>query len=848
MLRLHFAPEFSVTPWVSLVSSNSTATAGIAAVGPDGLLDQLELRLGLPAPPSPAIREARLAGELRRIEGAWSDSARMSPFATARTLLRHADTLRIYGVPLTVLPLRWRRWLSLAYEAPGAVSDRVAQILPRLPRLSTRGEIVLHGEVSRVPPAVRALLDALTSASWSLRSAPNPAPVPTARVRVLQAASPRALATLLVDHLAPIAGSETTLVVGADAVLDRALQRRGLPTLGATRDDHPARALLAHLFALAFAPQDPQDALDLLSMPFQPVPAALAASLRSALDQWPSTRSPAWRAAFAAYDAAASPPPDSLPSAALATLFVPEVGAGESTSLPALRHRWLPVRRWLSALADNATHPNTRLAVEVRAQGDSLLEVIDALGDVAIHRQTLNHALAFVDESWRSSPVAPPHAGTFTAPSLGDVRAPAQHLVCWNLPARTARDPFAFLLPSERASLLAGGIALPEPVSAARAAVDDAWTAFSFIEETVWLCLSDRDDRGEIRAPDPTLPVLEARWRERTGEGFVATDPSTLTDVMPLPPRPPPRARRRWTLPPTALQPRKVESPSSVAAAIGCSLRHTLQYQGRLRDPVAPSLATGGLLFGRVAHEILASSLTSPSGATDVTAGDRARQCFDETIAERASSLDLPAASARRHLLRERIAATAVAVENLLHASQRTVLSQEQEHAPLAPFGPVRLRGTPDLVLGPTPIVLDFKWSLGSHRAALADGTAAQLALYAWMLHGRADVTADGHWPAAGYVIVTTASMHVSADAALPLAEPVAGPTMADVAAGVLASLDAHSASVARGELTAAGVHDGDEPVRFDALKDGRLSLRSPCWECAYEGLCGRALTPGVTR
>jgi hypothetical protein len=847
VLRFHFAPEFSFTPWVGPFASDSTATAGVAAVGTTGLLDQLELRLGLPALPSPAIREAHLAGVLRRTEGPWSDSVRMSPFATARTLLHHANALRLHGVPLAALPLRWQRWLSVAYQAPGAVSDRVAQILPRLPRLSTRGEIILHREASRVPPTMRALLDALTAAGWSLRPAPTPAPVPTARVRVLRAASPRALATLLVDHLATVDPSPATLVVGADAVLDRALQRRGLPTLGATRDDHPARALLAHLFALAFDPQDPQDALDLLSLPFQPVPAALAASLRSALDQWPSTRSPAWRAAFDAY-AAAPPLPLPLPGADLAALFVPEVGVGESTTLLALRRRWLPVRRWLTALADDGAHPSTGLAAELRAQGDALLEVVDALGDVAIHRHTLAHALAFVDESWRPSPVAPPHAGTFTVPSLGDVRASARQLVCWSLPSRAARDPFAFLLPSERASLLAAGIALPEPSSAARAAVDDAWTAFSFIEETIWLCLSDRDERGEARAPDPVLPILEARWKQHAGEGFVATGPAALTDVMPLPPRPPPRARRRWTLPPDALRPRKVESPSSVATAIGCSLRHTLQYQGRLRDPIAPSLATGGLLFGRLAHEILASALTAPPGATDTTAGDRVRQRFDETIAERASSLDLPAASARRHLLRERIASTALAVENLLHASQRTVLSQEQEHAPRAPFGPVRLRGTPDLVLGPAPIVLDFKWSLGGHRAALADGTAAQLALYAWMLRGRDDVTADDHWPAVGYVIVTTAAMHMSADAALPLAEPVAGPAMADVAAGVLAGLDAYAASLARGELTAAGVRDGDEPVRFDALKDGRLSLRSPCWECAYEGLCGRALTPGATR
>lgn len=846
LLRLHFSPEFSPTPWVSLFSPEVAAVAGVAAVGTDGLLAQLELRLGLPAPPTPSEREARFAGVLRRTDGPWSDSARTSPFATARTLLQRADALRLHGASFAALPPRWQHLLAPAFESPGGVVDRVARILPRLEARSLCGELFLHCEPHRVPATLRPLLAALTSSGWRLHPAVAPPPRPTATVRVLKAASPHALATALVDRLPPPGATPTTLVVGPDAVLDRALQRRGRPTLGATRDDHPARALLAHVFALAFAPQDPQDALDLLSLPFQPVPESLAALLRAALAQWPSTRSPAWMAAFA--KAPTAPSSSHVPpTSALAALFVAEFEAGEAPSLHALRRRWLPLRQWLVAISRDGADSRSPIAEEVCTRGDGLFDVLESLG-VTVTRQTLAHALAFVDETWSSPAVAPPHAGTFTVPDLAAVRAPARQLVCWNLGPSASRDPLSFLLPSERATLRAAGVELPRPADVVRAAVEDAWTACSFIEETIWLCLPDRDERGEATAPVSILPILEARWRQHTGAGFLDAEPATLTDPMELAPRAPPKARRRWAVPPMALRPRKVESPSSVTRALGCSLQHTLQYQARLRDPLAPALPTGGLLFGRLAHEILAATLRAPPDSAETRAGDRVRRCFDDTVAERAASLDLPGALARRHLLRERIAATAVGVEALLQTSRRTVLSQEVELSPPIPFGPVMLRGTPDLVLGPAPVVLDFKWSLGGHRTALAEGTAAQLALYAWMLRGRDGAAADDAWPAVGYVVVTTAALYVSPNAALPLAEPVAGPSMASVAAGVLAGLDAHVASLAGGELTAAGISGDEAPVRVDALEEGRLSVRAPCAGCAFDGLCGRALTPESAR
>jgi len=50
---------------------------------------------------------------------------------------------------------------------------------------------------------------------------------------------------------------------------------------------------------LVWSPQDPQRALELLSLPASPLPRSLRYRLRSALNEWPAVDSDAWRAALA---------------------------------------------------------------------------------------------------------------------------------------------------------------------------------------------------------------------------------------------------------------------------------------------------------------------------------------------------------------------------------------------------------------------------------------------------------------------------------------------------------------------------------------------------------------------
>ena len=92
-----------------------------------------------------------------------------------------------------------------------------------------------------------------------------------------------------------------TVVVGGDEVLDNALHRYGLPTIGAPRapGSESLLQILPLVIALGWAPQDPHVALELLSLPESPVPHGIANRLIEALRQWPAIGSDDWNGKLA---------------------------------------------------------------------------------------------------------------------------------------------------------------------------------------------------------------------------------------------------------------------------------------------------------------------------------------------------------------------------------------------------------------------------------------------------------------------------------------------------------------------------------------------------------------------
>ena len=126
--------------------------------------------------------------------------------------------------------------------------------------------------------------------------APGYSPAGSGELLMIRPQGPLAAADLVAAWLAGLDDLSGTVIVGGDEVLDSALHRHGLPTIGAARatGSESLLQILPLVIALGWAPQDPQVALELLSLPESPVPHGIANRLIDALRQWPAIGSDDW--------------------------------------------------------------------------------------------------------------------------------------------------------------------------------------------------------------------------------------------------------------------------------------------------------------------------------------------------------------------------------------------------------------------------------------------------------------------------------------------------------------------------------------------------------------------------
>lgn len=137
-MKIRFDLDFDGGAWPgALIDAGSEAVAGQAWLGPQGLLEHLEMVLGLSGPhSSEAERAAALVPRLRSHEGFWSRSAAVDPMGSSRELLRWRDELVLAG------------WLGQRDGMPGrvaALAELEESVRPGLPdRLRAASEALEH--------------------------------------------------------------------------------------------------------------------------------------------------------------------------------------------------------------------------------------------------------------------------------------------------------------------------------------------------------------------------------------------------------------------------------------------------------------------------------------------------------------------------------------------------------------------------------------------------------------------------------------------------------------------------------------------------------------------------------
>lgn len=858
-----FDADFDGGAWPGPLAGRRAAV-GESWVGESGLLGILETSFGLGGLRVPAAeRTAAIIPSLRQTPGFWSGSLGANPLATAERLLGLRDSLRMCGWNFQPVTPRLAALAEVTSAAPPGFADRLAEVCALAGRRDSGiAELRLFVPPDALPARWREVISGLERRGTRMvvtALTPAPAKGDLARVReqgfsiegdgsltlirpsgLLQAAEETAA------WLASLGDLSSTVVIGADAALDRALRRHGVPVVGAAEPalDDALLQVLPLTLALLWSPPDPQRALELLTLPTGPVPRSVAWRLVRALQQRPAVDSDPWRLALAEGLAAIEEEDRREKiSQRLQILLAPGVTTG-TCPVSEVRRRLAVLTKWLQGrLALDESHAAHFGRAFAQCQLFERLLHLSGFSEV-----TAAQLRRFVEEATSSvarMPIWTPEAGLRLVASPGAVCGPVERTVWWRFCAGTApRERALGLWPEELSALKRAGVEVPARGAVARANAQRWSRPLGQTVSSLLLVCPQRDEDGSEAFPHPAFDEIRARAKSDE-------DVARLVSRTPPFERPAPKHRPQGLPVPAPsralhtqvpLEPTEKLSPTSLGDLMACSLKWALQRAGRLYGGATARLPEAENLLGDTAHALMASllqdSVGGPPKLTPDAAEAKAQSLFDELGPRLAAPLFRPGADVAKSQARRATGQAAKELFRLLQSSGATVRSVEQVQSRAALDGV--LEGQPDLVidLGGRPAVIDLKWGGAKYRRdSLAEGTAHQLAAYARIVAG-----ADEEVPA-GYFILQRQRLLFTDAGAMPGAEAVEGPSLRETWKGMEATHRQRRNELRAGQLFAPAIDGGEgaAPVEGSALTEEGLVLEPPCRFCDYTTLCGKA-------
>ncbi len=862
-MRVTFSIDFDGGCWPGALGGEAAAF-GEAWIGPGGLLGLLETSLGLRGPTeAPVLRVAGLIPAVQTIEGFWSESAAHNPLAAARTLLAWRDALWMCGWRGQPLRPRLEALAQVTAEAAPGFPDRLVAVHGALlERPAEIESLALCEPRDQLAPLWQKVVAALESHGTEISScAMEPAvalgDLAAVRARgfdaeadgslqLLRPYGPQAAAEEVAVWLAAHDDLAGTVIIGGDPLLDAALERHGLPTLGAS-SNAPTSALLQLLplvLSLGWDPPDPRLALELLTSSLCPLPRAVADRLASALAQWPAVGSPAWDDAL---QAGLETIEDESQRARVATrcaaLFEARVTREGRYPLAEIRRRLELLTGWLSARAETDETASVPWWAAT-AQSATLLGIVERSGLEALLAAQLERFVQAATDSVELPPTRTGQAGLVQVPRPGSIVGPAQRVVWWSFDLGSA-PPIRGLPVSSatREALAAEGIAVPDPGLQALAMADRWRRPLAQATEALLLVCPQRSADGEDRYPHPLWDELVGQHGEETLQPLEVESP-----IFPSEPSkrslacsPPPAPRRDWQVAPVLLGWRDTESPSGLASLMGCSLQWALRYHARLEKGRSLAIPGAALVLGNLLHETVEAVLLQKPESPDA-ARAAALELFDEIVASRAATLVLPGAESERQRIRRHAGEAAADLTRLLADARLEV--RQAEATLKRPWLEGNIGGRIDLLLGDPPAVLDLKLG-GSkgRRQELEAGTADSLAIYSHLVAGEA-----GQYPPVGFYILVEQTLLTTEADRFPGAEPLEGPGPHETWTVVDRTAQTLKHDIATGVLAAQGIQrDPDEKLPEQSeVVDGLLVRPAPCRYCDFAVLCGRQFAEEV--
>ena len=868
-----------------------------AVVGPAGLLNLLETRLGINAPATPPARRiAQYAARLRAIDDGrrfFSRSFAADAWATARLLLSRRDELAAAGWSPASRSWKSERLSVLAraetLEEPALarwLPDRAHSILTRVHGANPIAELTLVDDPERLPLIWRRLVEALAASGTNVvRAAPeqgrgsgdlaavqalisgrDPGPLTgDATFSVVRYDNALAAGDIAAEWLAasPEANADVVIIrQGNPTILDAACRRLGLPPPGGN-ERSPFRGALQALplaFETAWQPLDAERVLELLVMHGSPIPYRIGRHFANVLRDFPGTGGVRWRGAW-----------DAVVERLRHDLS--EDGLDTAKRIRQIRKSVTEWKQWLEPerfdrnsgvtvkAADAICRKVERWAFKRgAATGDEIyLEVASAAAGLAatiadsridpISKPQLDRMIDAVIAGGIERPAVLAGAAPWT--TIDDAteiwgRAPA--VLWWGFAeaqSRAAVDPWRR---AERDELAAAGAPLQSPDDMTALRLDAERRAFLNVVDRMLLIMPAASET-ESGATNPVwheLANLEGLGRTivdgralrrgaRVALGGRAWE-TVRADHRPLPP-----PIRNWTVPAKLVGAREMESATSIESLLGCPMRWVLLYEAGLRKRGLLDMAEGNRLKGSVAHEVLARFLSGPRPGDEAGIRSAVKTILDAVLPEIGSPLLLPGRRLDLDDLHRNTIESAVALSRILKQSGLSVAATERK-LERALDSRTDLAGTVDVELTDirgAPAVVELKWSNRDRYRydEIVEGRPVQLAAYAFLAKGD---PGNAFAPAAYFMIKQRRMLAVDS-APFPAESRVEGPSLDSVWNSIVEVRKRTLGELDAGRVVAAGVRmEGSESEDPDANAGAPIVVDPPCSFCDYGRLCGK--------
>jgi len=803
-------------------------TSGTAILGPKGLLQTLELQLGLPTPGGHPSET--LFGYLQCLRKSSSpdrffhQSLNVDPVSVARTLLawrqqwyeagwdgtfpedvpdRLADMAAVESVAKDFVPPTRGQRLQTVAEALTGRCTQIERLVLRTPfdDLPETWKWVISALPWQPDAGLESIAQGLSGSDLRVlqerllavadredqEAAERTDLQGDGSVVLVTASSKDLSADAISEHLlASEQISETLLLAEYDAIiLDNALERAGLPRCGFQRltPFRAATQVLKLSLALVWEPVDPHRLLQFLLHPTGPLPKWVRSRLADAVAESPGIGGPKWVEAIhrigqiqREQEKTGEAEIEQLRADIAYWLEGNRFDPVKGAHLESLLLRTQRISDWASAqLHAEENAAAARLFAAALAQAEALRAELSNLregGSERIARLVLERC---IDEVMANAPDPATYeeAGHIRATTTpGAIIDPWPIVVWWNLTPNVAPVSYPWSR-RELGVLRESGVLLPRTSDIVRRQAKEWLNPLCNAQQRLVLVVHD-DERGNhplwTRIESLFSGINPVRIERSLLEGETIVE-SLAVPTRTLPLRALLAPRRWWNLPSDCtIEPRDIESYSSVSKLCDYPHEWVLRYAARLRGGRAENVFDGTRLYGNLAHRLFEEFFR---------AREDWRQMDDDEVLEWVRA-KLPGVVEREGavLLRlgrgvdhQRVAATIERALLLLLSQLRAsgTVQVQAEAGATVPFAGHQLTGSIDMLLtniSGQHTVLDVKWAGERYRSELLQqNRTLQLATYSFL---QKSLDESQVWPPGAFFILSTGNVLASQASIFP--------------------------------------------------------------------------------